>query len=85
MRRSWRSAPGHLRDMVKQETGRTVGDWVRERRALEARRLLAHTELTVAEVAYQIGFEDPSYFGRFFLKNGGVSPGKFRARFREKS
>ncbi|MBA3831133.1 MAG: helix-turn-helix domain-containing protein [Chthoniobacterales bacterium] len=76
---------GHLRDTVKEETGRAVGDWVQERRLLEARRLLAHTELTVAEIAYQIRFDDPSYFGRFFRKQEGVSPGSFRAQFRERS
>ena len=76
---------GHLRDTISAETGETFGALVHERRRLEARRLLAHTTLTVAEIAYRVGFKEPSYFGRSFRRKEGLSPGRFRERFREKS
>lgn len=45
----------------------------------EAQRQLYYTGLSVAEIAYQLGFEDPAYFSRFFAKRMGISPRAFRA------
>lgn len=52
---------------------------VHERRLLEAKRALIYSNMTVAEVAYHLGFEDPAYFSRFFAKAAGCSPRAFRA------
>lgn len=49
------------------------------RALLEARRLLLYSNLSVAEVADAVGFEDPAYFSRFFARHMGVSPRGFRA------
>jgi AraC-like DNA-binding protein len=46
---------------------------------LEARRLLAHSDLTAAQVGFQFGFEDPAYFARFFRREAGEAPTRFRA------
>ncbi|MDM0111277.1 helix-turn-helix domain-containing protein [Variovorax sp. J22R133] len=51
-----------------------------ERLALEARRVLVHTEASVADVAQQLGFEDAAYFSRFFKGETGCAPSEFRAR-----
>lgn len=51
---------------------------IQERIMLEARRLLTHTELTVKEVAYEIGFDSIQSFSRFFKGKEGVSPKEFR-------
>jgi AraC family transcriptional activator of pobA len=53
---------------------------VQERLILEARRLLLYSNMTVAEVGYVLGFEDPAYFTRFFKRRSGESPGRFRSR-----
>jgi AraC family transcriptional activator of pobA len=74
----------HLNDLIRAETGHSAGAVVRRRRLLDAKRLLSHSELTVAEVAYQVGFAAPSYFGRFFRRETGSSPAEFRTRIREK-
>lgn len=50
-------------------------------RMREARRLLVETELTVAEVARQTGFEDPLYFSRCFRRLTGLPPSHYRARY----
>jgi AraC-like DNA-binding protein len=76
--------PGHLSETVKSATHRTAGELIREEVTTEAKRLLAHSELSVAEIAYRLHFEDPSYFGRFFRREAGTSPGGFRRAFREK-
>lgn len=50
-----------------------------ERRMLEARRLLAYTPMSVAEVARQLGYDDPAYFSKFFLRSTGSAPSVYRA------
>ncbi|HET6483283.1 MAG TPA: AraC family transcriptional regulator [Actinoplanes sp.] len=60
-------------------TGRTAKQVVDDRVALEARRLLACTPLSVAEVGRHLGFPEPTNFGRFFHREVGTSPGQFRS------
>ena len=74
---------GHLTDTVRELTGGTAGELIRARVLLEARRLLFHSELSVSEIAYHLGFEDPSYFAKAFRKATGHAPAAFRAAFRE--
>ena len=75
---------GHLSATVKELTGLPAGTHVRQRVALEAKRLLAHTDQSVQQIGYQLGFEDPSYFARFFRRESGRSPKRFRDEIREK-
>ena len=63
-------------------TGRTAKQLVDERVALEAKRLLAESDLPVAEVGARLGFNEPTNFGRFFTRTVGSSPGQFRAESR---
>ena len=53
---------------------------VHERMLLEAKRALIYSNMTIAEVAYHLGFEDPAYFSRFFSKVERCSPRAFRAK-----
>ncbi|WP_328460575.1 AraC family transcriptional regulator [Actinoplanes sp. NBC_00393] len=62
-------------------TGRTAKQVVDDRVALQARRLLAATALSVAEVGRHLGFGEPTNFGRFFHRETGLSPGQFRAHY----
>jgi AraC family transcriptional activator of pobA len=71
-------SPETLSETVKKETGKTPGTLIRERVLLEAKRLLLHTSLSVAEIAYQLLFKDPSYFNRFFRRSTGNTPAEFR-------
>lgn len=70
--------PGHLTTVVGRRTGRTVQQWLTERRLREARRLLADTDLTVAEVARRVGYRDGGYFVRRFRTAHGVTPAAWR-------
>jgi AraC family transcriptional regulator, transcriptional activator of pobA len=76
--------PSHLSDSLRLETGLTAGELIRGRLLLEAKRLLLHSELTIAEIGYELGFEDPSYFSRFVRREIKASPVEFRKRIREK-
>lgn len=68
----------HLTEVIKEETGHTALQVIHERLLLESRYLLKHTSYSVKECAYELGFESPSYFTRFFKNNTGVSPNQYR-------
>ena len=68
----------YLNETVRAITGCTPAQMIRRVKALEAKRLLGRTNLTVAQVATQLGFDDPAYFCRFFRRETGMSPGQFR-------
>jgi len=70
--------PGHLTTVVRRRTGRTVVEWISERRMAEARILLAETDLSVGEIARRVGMTDPGYFSRMFRRAHGTSPRTWR-------
>lgn len=72
--------PKHLADVVKRTTGKRPAEIIRAALTVEAKRLLRHTDLTVAQVSQRLLFDNPSYFGRFFKRETGTSPGEFRRR-----
>ncbi len=68
----------HLSHTVKMLTGKTAKEIIQDRLALEAKRLLLHTELNIKEIGYSLGFEEPLHFSGFFKKQVGTSPTAFR-------
>lgn len=74
--------PGHLTTLVRRRTGRTVGEWIAERRMAAARDLLIGTDLTVEQVAARVGYPDATYFSRRFRQAHGAAPGTWRAAAR---
>jgi AraC-like DNA-binding protein len=72
----------HLNESLRLETGLTARDLIRARRILEAKRLLLHSELSMAEIGYELGFEDPSYFSRFIRRELKTSPAELRSLIR---
>lgn len=73
---------GHLTETVKAVYGISAGELLRNRLILEAKRLLAHTDYTMAEIADKLNYTDPSYFGRAFKRDTGQTPNSFRKEFR---
>lgn len=63
---------------VKQLTGMSPNDYIRKIRMEEAARLLLTTNMTAAEVAYKVGFEDQYYFSKSFKKYYGLPPSQYR-------
>ena len=73
--------PNHLNALCQDLLGKTAGDLIRDRVLLEAKRLLTNADMTITEIAYDLNFQDNSYFNRFFKKNVGVTPDDFRKTF----
>ncbi|WP_027418691.1 AraC family transcriptional regulator [Crocinitomix catalasitica] len=67
----------HLNKIVQNSLGKSSSELINNRIILEAQRLLTHGQINVKEIAYELGYEDPSYFTRFFKTNVGVSPTAF--------
>ena len=67
-------SPGHLTTVVRRKTGRTVLEWIGERRMAEARKLLVHTDLAVEKVGRRVGYADAHYFVRVFRRGHGATP-----------
>jgi len=70
--------PNHLNKSVKVTLGRSASALIDEMLVLEAKILMQKKTMSVSEIAFEIGFEDVSYFGRFFKKHTGFAPTEYR-------
>jgi len=68
----------HLNNIIAKTSGKSISIMIQERLLMEAKRQLLHSEMTVNEIACQLGFSDKAYFHRFFKKYTGVTPLSFR-------
>ncbi len=67
-----------LNEATREALGSTAAQLIRERAMLEAKRLLLHSDISIAEIAERLSFEDPAYFSRCFKKHTTRSPIEFR-------
>ncbi len=70
-------SPKGLNKAVKKELGRTVSELIKEKLIVEAKRELYTKELSIKEISFKLGFEDPAYFSRFFKKETSHSPKEY--------
>lgn len=68
----------YLNRAIKQTTGKTTTDLIKERLLSEAKLLLKHTNWNISEIGYSLGFEEPAHFNNFFKKNTLHTPSRFR-------
>lgn len=68
---------------VNRNIGKNVREIIQDRCILESKRLLAYSDLSISEIALELGFEDPNYFTRFFKLKTKTNPGKFRQKVRD--
>ncbi|MBD2233134.1 response regulator transcription factor [Phormidium tenue] len=71
-------SPAYLTNLVQSHTGRTVKQWIIERRMAEAKTLLATTAKSIRQIAEASGYSDAGYFTRQFRQFHGVSPQTWR-------
>lgn len=74
---------GHLSEVVKEQSGKPAITHIHERLILKAKRLLFHSERSIKEIAFELGFEDASYFNRFFKRITQTTPAVYRSATRE--
>jgi AraC family transcriptional activator of pobA len=69
---------GYLTETVREATGKPAQHWIHQEILIEAKRLLVFTDLSIKEVAYELGYSDHTYFSRLFSKLEDQSPSAFR-------
>lgn len=74
---------GHLSEVVKEQSGKSAIEHIHERLIMEAKRMLFHTDQSIKEIAFALGFEDASYFNRFFKRIVNCTPVAYRTTTRE--
>ncbi|MGN1236449.1 MAG: helix-turn-helix domain-containing protein [Bacteroidaceae bacterium] len=70
--------PKYLSTIVKNVTGKTAGQWINHFIIKESKKLLADSNMSVAEITDALGFSNQSFFGKFFKHHTGKSPLAFR-------
>ncbi len=73
--------PNYLNSICNAVLDKKAGEIIQDRVILEAKKMLSYTSLTVSELSYQLGFNDNSYFGRYFRKATGLPPEQFRKNY----
>ena len=76
--------PSCLNELTKRTTGITAGELIRNRVIDETKKLLYSSSMSGKEIAYELGFDDPAYFSRFFKKYTGTTLKEFRDVSRKK-
>jgi AraC-like DNA-binding protein len=72
----------YLNDTIKSVTGFTTSYFIQQEMLRESQRLLCYTDLSIKEIAADLGYDDAKYFNRMFTKLADVSPGRFRENFK---
>ena len=70
----------HFTELIKTQSGKTPIGHIHDRLLLESKRQLFHSRLTIKEIAFQLGFQDASYFNRFFKRLTGLTPVEYRTK-----
>ncbi|WGQ11553.1 helix-turn-helix domain-containing protein [Pedobacter gandavensis] len=72
-----------LNQILKEKLDKTGMQLIHDRIILEAKRSIIHSEITIKEIAYELGFSDRPYFSRFFKKQTGQTPEEFQKQAKE--
>ena len=75
-------SPKYLSSVCKRNSGKTANEWISERLQEEVRYSLEHTDLSIKQICYQLGFSTPSFFSKYVRANFGVTPLQLRRRSR---
>lgn len=70
--------PKYIANVVKNETGKSAGDWINKNLLIYAKIMLTTTNLTIQQIGDTLGFLNQSHFGTWFRRETGVSPKVFR-------
>lgn len=76
-------SPKTLSNLFSKHHHKTPLQIIRDRIFLEGKRLLIYTDKTSSEIAYDLGFDEPAHFSRFFKKMNGQSPSEFKTELKD--
>lgn len=74
-------SPNYLSNLLKVETGKSTQQHIHDALIKKAKSKLSTTDLSISEIAYDLGFEHPQSFSKLFKRKTNLSPGQFRASF----
>lgn len=74
--------PNYFGDLIKKETGKSAQEYIQYKLVERAKDLISETDLTMSEIAYELGFQYPQHFGRLFKKQAGITPNMYRKTIR---
>ncbi len=75
----------YLGDVIKVNTNKSALEHIDEFMIQQAKKLLLETNLSLTEIAFQLGFSYPNYFSKFFKKHTQIAPNQFRKKYKKKS
>ncbi len=70
--------PGYLNEVIKEAIGKPAKNYIQNRIILEAKRMLTFTNKSLKEIGYELGFDDPSHFSKFFKAYTGITFAEFK-------
>ncbi|WP_028298860.1 helix-turn-helix domain-containing protein [Olivibacter sitiensis] len=70
--------PKYFSKVIKNTSGKTAGEWIDEMVIMGAKGMLKSSDLTVAQIADELNFANPSFFGSYFKKTTGMTPLQYR-------
>jgi len=79
------ASPKKLNELTRQVLNKTAKEFIEEQVILESQRWLAQGNMPIKEIAYRLGFNDPTNWVKFFKKHTRISPVAFRNRFHPSS
>ncbi|MBD5395484.1 MAG: helix-turn-helix domain-containing protein [Lachnospiraceae bacterium] len=76
--------PDYLARLFKADVGKTMGAYIRDMRMERAKQLLRSSDETIGNIAWEVGYDNFSYFSQLFRKNTGMSPKEYRCQMQKK-
>lgn len=70
--------PNYLNEVIRSSVGMSAKDYIQHRITLEAKRMVVYTGKSGKEIGFDLGFDDPAHFSKFFRTNTGISLIEFR-------
>ena len=71
--------PNYFGDLIKKETGKSPMEYIQNKLIERAKDRIVATNMTISEIAYELGFQYPQHFSRLFKQYVGMTPNKYRA------
>ncbi len=72
--------PAYFSTVIKTKTGKSANQWIQDKTVIEAQALLSKSSTPVKEIAYSLGFNEPTHFSKFFKKQTGKTPNQYRSQ-----